>query len=315
MCIAICCVWLPVSRAQQANDQPAGDRPVATLSKNKILIGEQVYLTLAIPPSLSNGKNITWPRMVDTINKNIEILDSVIDLKDPAKGLTKKYLITSFDSGYYAIQPFAFKLDSSLAETNALLLEVHTIDVDTTKGFKDIKEIKAENYTFTEKVKDFLQWLLEHWYVPLAILVAIALLIIYIVKKRRKKKPVVTEPVIVLPLHEQLLIDLDKLEARQLWQNNQVKLYYVELTELLRAYIEKRFKVKALEQTTVQLVNNLKTSGIHAEALQVLKNILELADMVKFAKAVPTGYENQALMDNARQFALLTKVMEEPKSE
>lgn len=284
-------------------------QPVAAFSKSNIMIGEQVYLTLTIPTELA-GKNITWPVIKDTLNEHIEVLDSVID----AKGLTKKYLITSFDSGYYAIKPFRFMVDTAPVESNALLLEVHTIDVDTTQGFKDIKEIKAETYSFKEKVKDFFQWLLEHWYIPLAVLVAIAALVYYWIRKKRKKKPAVVVPEVVLPLHEQLLKDLDALETQQLWQRNQVKAYYVALTDLLRTYVEKRYKVKALEQTTVQLVNNLSTSGIHPEALQVLKNILELADMVKFAKAVPTAYENQALMDNARQFALLTKVVEEPQN-
>jgi len=280
--------------------------PVAAFSKSKILIGEQVYLTLTVPA----GKTITWPAIHDTLNEHIEVLDSVID----PKGLSKKYLITSFDSGYYALKPFQFTIDAVPAESNALLLEVHTVDVDTTKGFKDIKEIKAETYTFKEKVKDFFDWLLEHWYIPLALLVAIAVLVYYWIKKRKKKKPVVTAPEIILPLHEQLLKDLEALDAQQLWQRNQVKQYCVALTDLLRTYVEKRYKVKALEQTTVQLVHNLSTSGIPTEALQVLKNILELADMVKFAKAMPTAYENQALMDNACQFAMMTKIVEETQN-
>lgn len=276
----------------------------ATLSNNKIRIGEQVYLTLAVPAEMA-GKSIVWPVLKDTINAKIEILDSVID----ASGLNKKYLITSFDSGYYALKPFVFSIDGSPAETNALLLEVHTVPVDTTQAIKDIKEIRSETYTAGNN--EVGNWLLKHWYVPAGILLLVLALVVYLLRRNRKEPEVPKVPEIVLPLHEQLLIDLEQLEARQLWQNNQVKQYYVELTDLLRTYVEKRFKVKALEQTTVQLIQNLKTSSINPEALQILKNILEQSDMVKFAKAQPTGYENQALMDNARGFAIMTRVVEE----
>lgn len=282
---------------------------LSSFSKNKILIGEQIQLTLAA--KAKSSKQIIWPSLNDTLNKSIEILDSVIQLDDAKKEYIKKYTITSFDSGYYAIPPFKFYIDSQLVESKPLLLEVHTVAVDTTKGIKDIKEIKAETYSFGAKVRDFFQWLLEHWYIPLAVLTLIVFFIYYRIKTKKKIVPVIPE--IVLPLHEQLLIDLEKLNQRQLWQNNQVKEYYVELTDLLRTYIEKRFQVMALEQTSYQLIKNLKSSGITTECLMIIKNILEAADMVKFAKSIPTQYDNEGVMDNAKRFAVLTQ-LEEVKS-
>jgi hypothetical protein len=276
----------------------------SSFSKNKILIGEQIQLTIAAKANSAN--QIIWPKLKDTIIKTIEILDSVISLDDKKKEYIKKYLITSFDSGYYAIPPFKFYIDSQLVESKPLLLEVHTVEVDTTKGIKDIKEIKAETYTFIQKIKDFFQWLLDHWYVPLAILLAITAFVYYRIKNKRKNKP--EEPKIILPLHEQLLLDLEALNKKQLWQSGQVKLYYVELTDLLRAHVEKRFDVMALEQTTFQLMKNIKSSGIKTDARLIIKNILESADMVKFAKAIPTDYDNEAVMENAKRFAVLTKV-------
>jgi hypothetical protein len=282
----------------------------ASLSKKKILIGEQVKLKFDLKGI--SGK-ITWPVLKDTINAHIELIDSVIkQTKD--KQTEKEYIITSFDSGYYAIPPFKFLVDSQLVETNPLLLEVHTVEADTTKEFKDIKEIKAESYSVSEKIKDFFQWLVDHWYIPLAVMVLIAGLIIYI-RSKRKKQLVPTEPVVVLPLHEQLLLDLDSLDKKQLWQTGQVKLYYVELTDLLRVYIEKRYEVTALEQTTDQLTNNLKSSGISYESLEILRSILQMADMVKFAKLIPGQYENQGAVDNAKRFAVLTQTKEEVANE
>src|SRR5687767_11349162 len=84
----------------------------SSFSKNKILIGEQINLTLAV--KANSGSQIIWPKLKDTINKSIEILDSVININEAKKEFTKKYIITSFDSGYYAIPPFQFYIDSQL---------------------------------------------------------------------------------------------------------------------------------------------------------------------------------------------------------
>ncbi|HYG52856.1 MAG TPA: hypothetical protein VD905_18265 [Flavobacteriales bacterium] len=283
----------------------------ASFSKKKILIGEQVKLTFAFNNITGN---ITWPVLKDTINAHIEIIDSVIKPAKDKVPLVKEYIITSFDSGYYAIPPFKFLVDSLMVETNPLLLEVHTVAVDTTKEFKDIKEIKAENYSVSEKVKDFFQWLLEHWYIPAGMLLLV-IAAVWWWRKSRKKEVVPAEPAVVLPLHEQLLLDLDALDKKQLWQNGQAKQYYVELTDLLRVYIEKRFEVAALEQTTDQLTKNLKSSGISYEALEILRSILQMADMVKFAKLIPGQYENQGALDNAKRFAALTRKIEEVVNE
>lgn len=277
-------------------------QPMASLDRNEIRIGEQVYLTLSIPAELAAGKKIIWPRLTDTINAHVEVLDSVIDLQH----YTKKYLITSFDSGAYQLPAFPFHVDSDSVLSNVVTLYVNTVKVDTTKAIKAIKTIQGVNSAAANA------WYSNIWIITGIVLLVAALVFFIWWRKKRKKQPVQEgPPPVILPLHEQLLMDLDALEQQKLWQNNQVKQYYVALTDILRAYIEKRYQVMALEQTTIQLVNNLRTSSIHPEALQLLRNILELADMVKFAKAVPDVYENQALMDNARHFALLTKVKEE----
>lgn len=277
----------------------------ASFSKKSILIGEQIYLTLK-----ANAKpgSIVWPVLKDTINQHIEILDSVITINEKNQSQLKRYLITSFDSGYYAIPPFQFKIDSQLVESDPLLLEVHTVAVDTTKDIKDIKEIALVNYSTADKIKGFFEWLLDYWFVWAPVLVALAIWLYW--RRKNRKKPVEIAPVVVIPLHEQLLMELEVLDKKQLWQNNQTKQYYTELTDLIRTYLEKRYKVMAHEQTTVQLMSNLKSSGIKSEAQIMLKGILEMADMVKFAKAIPTPYENQGALDHAKQFAVLTR--EEP---
>jgi len=84
-------------------------------------------------------------------------------------------------------------------------------------------------------------------------------------------------------------VALSKLES--LWQKDYItkgliKEFYLELTEIVRWYIEKKFDVNALESTTEELYNLLKKKVDKKYNLK-LKSFLENADLAKFAKYTP----------------------------
>lgn len=74
----------------------------------------------------------------------------------------------------------------------------------------------------------------------------------------------------------------------------------------MRGYLEERFKVPALERTTDDLLLELRTSPIAPDLQQQLANMLRLADLVKFAKAVPSATENERMLTGAREFIKAT---------
>jgi len=120
-----------------------------------------------------------------------------------------------------------------------------------------------------------------------------------------------------LPAHIIALQELDKLKGDQLWQHDKVKEYYTRMTDVLRVYIEDRFKVPAMEQTTFEILSDFKAnkSLIDAESYNGLKDILELADLVKFAKLTPLPDDNHQSLNSAYLFVQYTKIEEvvEPK--
>lgn len=89
----------------------------------------------------------------------------------------------------------------------------------------------------------------------------------------------------------------NELDEKLLWQNNKVKEYYSELTEIIRGYIERELKVPALEKTTDEIVEALKdfndaeTIITSEETIKKLKELLQEADLVKFAKSKPLAIE------------------------
>ena len=273
----------------------------AMLERSNIKIGEQVKLSFELPFDKNNLSQLVWPRIKDTLIGKVEIVDSSIQ-KNGKIITAKDYLITCFDSGTYVLPTLAFVLNADSFFTAPVELIVGSVAVDTTKAIKDIKTIKEVK----AKEGDEDGFFKKYWYIFVLILIGIGIGLYYLLRIKKKAEPEIVVP--ALPLHEQLLKDLAELDAKQIWTNNP-KLYYSELTDLLRAYIEKRYGIEAMEQTTLQLSNTLKTSGMNAEAYEIIKSTLELADMVKFAKAIPTPYENQSVMLSAKRFAELTQVI------
>ncbi len=278
-------------------------KPVATLDTATILIGQQAHLELSVTYHVDKGAvNVVWPTITDTITLKLPILhDSHVDTILPDKQndpylfkQTRTLTITSWDSGYWAIPPFTFVINGDTVGTTPLLLTVNTVEADTSKAFRDIKEI----YTVPFSVLD---WLREYWpwvaggIAGVAILTA---LIIFLVRRSRRPKPPVTEAP-KAPLRLRALLALEALQQKKLWEQDRTKDYYIELTDIVRSYVEERYGLPAMEQTTDELLAGLRLSSMPTAPREQLGQLLRLADMVKFAKwnALPT--ENEQVMASA----------------
>lgn len=271
----------------------------ATLDKKSILIGEQTQLNLSIRFHVKDS--IGFPKLADSIGK-IRIVnfktDTVFDKGDKSiETINRRYTITAFDSGMYIIPSYVFKSPVGDLPTDTLNLDVRTVAVDTTKAFYDIKQPLAINYTFWD-------WLRDNWKLTLGILAGLIVgggAVFYLL--RRPKKDVVVEEVKPdIPLHIQALQKLDEIKNKQLWQHDQVKQYYIELSDVVREYLEKRYTIQALEQTSEEIFASLRHMDIASEDRNLLRQLLVLSDMVKFAKEKPAANENEKSMENAVTF-------------
>jgi hypothetical protein len=282
----------------------------AAIERDSIWLGDQIKLILVAEQPA--GVKIDFPRNQDTISVKIEVLKrSFIDttkLDASRLQLRQTYIITCFDSGPHYIPPFYFRVQQSGSndslKTNELFLFVKVPNVDLKKGIADIKKPFEAPVTF----KEVAPWILG------AILIgAIIFLVIYMISRRRKNLPLFQRPEKPsLPAHIIALQELDKLKGEQLWQHDKVKDYYTRLTDIIRVYIEERFDVPAMEQTTFEILSEFKEkkSLIESVAFEGLKDILELADLVKFAKLTPLPNDNQLSLNNAYQFVERTKIEE-----
>ena len=285
----------------------------AVLDTSKIRIGEQTRLDIYLNYNAKLEKNLSieWPSFEDTIIKQIEVLSvTKIDTTFPDKNNPDiiqqhmQLLITSFDSGYYAIPSFKFIINKDTANkklTELLMLEVLSVPTDT--SITKVKDIKAP---FDEPF----DW---HWYLPyaywgLAILAALIILII-VIRKLTKKGPIeiVIDDNPKVPAHITALETLEKIKQQAIWKDNKTKEYYSEIADTVRLYIEERFKINALELTSDEVIKVFKSQVVDSESKAKLTQILTLSDFVKFAKQIPIEVEHTLTLNNAFDFVNGTK--------
>lgn len=273
----------------------------------QISVGDQLRFFIEVSADTTQSK-LHWAAIPDTFN-SLEVAEKgKIDTTRQGAIVTYKQrlLITGFDSGSFTIPRFSFyntsanKTDTLRSDSFRLL--VQTVAVDTTKPFKEIKGI--------ESVK--LNWRDYIWYIVGGALIVFALvaIIIYLINRKKAKPPVIIEPIVETDQEKALRL-LDELVQKHLWEQNKIKEYYTELTDIVRMYIEARFKTPAMELTTDELLKKAKKQRDMIPFIKSLSSILHTADLAKFAKANPTAEEHIEAIDMAKEFILISKPREE----
>jgi hypothetical protein len=139
------------------------------------------------------------------------------------------------------------------------------------------------------------------------------LLLAYISKKLFKKKEIELteeEPIekVFVPAHVIALRGLEQLKKERLWEVGKIKQYQSRLTDIIRKYLEDRFDVKAMEMTTDEISYALEKTQFDANHESKLREILQIADLIKFAKAEPELSIHERFLDDAIQFVKDTKL-------
>lgn len=285
-----------VSKAQEVQVSAAMDSAA-------IQIGEQTVIHLEVTQNV--GRTVQFPFYQDTIMKGIELIAvsplDTVRLSDDRFTVKQDLLITSFDSALYYMPPFRFIAGQDTLLTNSLPLKVSTYEVDTeSKEFFDIKPIKSAPFVF-----------MDYYWNILGVLIILFIIVwsLYLYKrwKFRKDHPEMVEKLAPkLPPHVTAMGALEDLKTKKLWQKGLEKEYYTSITDILRNYIEERYHIMAMEMTSAEILDALRKEETSKSAFLNLKQVLELADFVKFAKVKPLPDENELSLINAEMFVSQT---------
>ena len=140
----------------------------------------------------------------------------------------------------------------------------------------------------------------------------------YVIKRMRNRQSILPfkKPEPKLPPHEQAIKELDEIKQQKLWQQGRSKEYYTLITDTLRRYIVDRFGINAMEMTSGEILDIIRKQQEATSVYESLKQIMQLADFVKFAKMRPLPDDNEQVMRYAETFVEETKPEEKaPESE
>lgn len=206
--------------------------------------------------------------------------------------------VQCFDSGTYTLPKFVYYVGKDSAVSNSLTFNVYPVNItveDPIAGYSPVLEPDGK------KFYDFLpDWLLDFWWIWLIIFLAVVAFMWGMRNYKNKGIPFIVPKVLPKPW-EIAINSLQRLKTRKLWEQGMEKEYFTELTDILREYLFARFEINAMEMTSRQIMEKIQESDLR-DKKDYVKQILNVADFVKFAKVRPLPADSIAAYENALKF-------------
>lgn len=254
-----------------------------SVDRADILIGDLITYKLTItydstyeliPPPL--GANLG---AFDVKDYNPDIITS---LEDGRRRSENVFVLSTFTTGDYVIPPLPILFNMPDGGRKVILSESVPIKVrsmlENAGDSLDIRSLKAQ-FEFERDLTPYYLW------GGLGLLLLIALALFLWIRFRRGKE--VLEPVDLRPPWEIAFEKLALLKEKGLLKEAQFKQFYIELTEISRAYLGRMYLIDALDMTTEELLSGLKRLQLSDSLQESLGSFFNHADLVKFAKFAP----------------------------
>ena len=270
-----------------------------------VQVGKPFTLDLSL--KVPYGWFVEWNDFaIDTLSEQLDIIKrgEVERTADADSNVIVKQQLTlmTFDTGQVQVPPIALKYARSFddpnrlkAYTDPIRLYSTSMTVDTTLAYKPIVEPIAAPVKFKEVFP---------WILGALVLVLLALGLWYWRKHRKPKVDadgnIVRGPII--PPYDKAVGDLKRLREEKIWQSGKVKEYFSTLTDIAREYIEGQFGVNAIEMTTDDILEEIKPLRFPQETYDKLKDTMEVADLVKFAKYSASTLESDTALTSMTEF-------------
>ena len=278
-------------------------RIAMTVDTTLIHVGDPVTVRLAVDHP--EGWTVEWPDSFAVAPFEVlsaEFSPPVTVTDGGGLRSTATLVVTSFELGDLEIPSIAVPVTApdgtvQTIVTNSFRIGVETIGLDESGDLRDIKGPLSLPRTW---------WRVLPW-----VLLALALAggVAYYLHRRGRAAPASAPPVPRAPprpYHELALEALRALEKSSLLERGQIKEYHVQISEIVRRYIEGQLEVPALELTTQEVAGGMQRAALGDRVTGAFRTFLERCDLVKFAKLRPGSDEARALMAQARELVRMT---------
>jgi len=286
----------------------------ARIDSVQMLIGEQT--TLHITATVKDGQKVQFPApaSLHTRPASMEVVGipvrDTVESSDGYIEVSQHMVVTAWDDSLYYIPAQKVKIDGKEYATKSLALKVLTMDVDTvhTNQYYGPNDVQDNPFSWSE-------WSHLFWFAIGAALLYVLCWLAFI--RLKSRKPITFKVRIrkIVPPHQKALNIIEKVknEKPDMGDSARQKMYYTQLTDALRQYMQERFGFNAMEMTSAEIVEELHKYG--DTELQELTSLFETADLVKFAKYTAGVSENDKNLLSAVAFINDTKQENVPTEE
>lgn len=289
---------------------------VVTLSTHSLKLTD--FLTVTVRVEHEEGVQVEPPYLSESVYSPLMLTRS--PREDLFWSETKNRVVKSWSyrfepmqSGTFKIRPFQvfFRLEAEKPandadwplhriETAAIPYEVTAVALDASTDIRDIQGLILPDYDYR----------------PLLVTAAaIAVLFLLLQLGRRLKRDKATpdsSPAASIDYLAEALRRLDELEAADYISRREYERLHVGLAAIMRDFIEHQFGLRALEQTTDEFIREIRTSPhFTLEQQAILRQFLELADLVKFASYDPGSGASREALNTVRHFIESTRPQNE----
>ncbi len=272
----------------------------AAVNKESASIGDEIEYTLTI--YAPEDMELQFPDFDEGLGGlTVKDLDSREKSLFGKRTITRRYTLLTYKPGEYAIPEIAVNYrkigakEWKTAKAAGLKISVKSM-LKEEPGAKDIRDIKGP-LSFSGGRRGILFMIF--------ILLIIIIFAVWSLFKRRKAGALAAPP---KPAHEIAYEALRALREKHLAEHGMIKEIYIELSDIVRHYLENRFILRAPEMTTEEFLDKLKdTDMLSYDQKILLKDFLFHCDLVKFARYGPTEKEIDSSFKSAENLVDQTK--------
>lgn len=280
----------PAPAAEPASADP--DAPVAVqthIAPEPSSIGD--LLELEIVAVFPRGHSVNLPVGVTFAPLHlVDVHEGEPEVTGDALRKTFRVRLQHFDTGVAEVPAFALTTVDSQGAVATVPVPATPFTVDALLANEADPQRKPEDPPISIEYPNTL----AETIILSALATILAVLVIGLLVRRflRRKKPIAVEPAI--PAHVVALTALAELEKSELLADGRVQDYYLQLTEIAKAYLEGRFGVPALDRTTEEIRRDLQRHAARIEPLTSTEvvDFLQRCDLVKFARFHPEHDES-----------------------
>jgi hypothetical protein len=250
----------------------------AQVDRTKATIGDRIdfKLTLSGPSQVKFDSLKLGDRLGD-----FEIVSSSSQLRTGKNRNTLKwdFTLVGWKTGEFEIPPVEIVYQDSDGKPHRISSDPIAIKLESVlAGAGDSSEIKG--------LKSQLELGSSIWGYLFPGVVLLLALVIAIIWFRRKKK-LAPIPIVMTPPWEKALQDLKQLQELFGTGRIDARMYYFQLSEIIRTYLEKRFRIPLLESTTQEIQTRLPEECLNGTPKNKFLEFLNRSDLIKFAKLAP----------------------------